>query len=274
METVRMEAERDRAVLSTRAIGYASYNDEAYPPLLRELFDPPYLLFYRGRLPDPEKPLAAVVGTRMPSPQASAQAFDLARGLGRYGMPVVSGLALGIDSMAHRGNLEGGGRTVAVLGSAVDEVYPASNRPLARRIVEQGGLVLSEYPPGTGPKRYHFPARNRIIAGLARGVVIVEAPAVSGALITAQFALDLGKDLWVASAGLGGGNLAALRAGTAKLAADGAGVVSSAEQILGEWGLEIKTIGIHNGAMESGPRFSGKDLASSLARSLNIDFRK
>jgi DNA processing protein len=159
------------------------------------------MLYYRGILPDPEKPLAAIVGTRKPSGAGSRAAYDFGKALGTAGIPVVSGLALGIDALAHRGNLEGGGPTAAVLGSSPDQIYPASNRPLARRIVEGGGVILSEYPPGTGPFKWNFPARNRIIAGLARGTLIVEAPEKSGALITAAFALELGRDLWVARAG-------------------------------------------------------------------------
>jgi DNA processing protein len=135
--------------------------------------------------------------------------------------------------MAHRGGLEGGAPTAAVLGSGLDEVYPRTNRALARRIVESGGVLLSEYPPGTEPRKWHFPARNRIIAGLARGVLVVEAPRSSGALITAQFALDQGRDLWVGSAG----TASPRGEGTRTLAEQGGRVVSAAEEIFREWGL-------------------------------------
>ncbi|MDR2094928.1 MAG: DNA-processing protein DprA [Treponema sp.] len=269
---LREKAEQDAALLSMRAIACVSYYEVSYPPLLREIYDPPFLVFCRGRLPRPEKPLVAVVGTRKPSPRALAETFEICRGLARCGIPVVSGLALGIDAMAHRGNLEGGGETVAVLGSSPDEVYPASNRTLARRIVERGGALLSEYPPGTGPRPYHFPARNRIISALARGVLIVEAPLGSGALITAQFALEQGKDLWVGSAGARErGSFAVLGAGTAKLADEGAKIVARAGDILAEWGIkepvEADTGNVHNEEAV----FSGKGLASSLAKSLNIE---
>jgi DNA processing protein len=199
--------------------------------------------------------MAAVVGTRRPSGRGAAAAYDIARDLGRAGVPVVSGLALGIDALAHRGNLEGAGATVAVLGSSLDEVYPASNRVLARNIVERGGVLLSEYPPGTGPRKWHFPARNRIIAGLARGTVIVEAPVFSGALITARFALDQGRDLWVSAAGIA----SPLGEGTRRLAEEGARVVSGAAFILEEWGME--------GGETSREDFG---LALSLAREMNI----
>ncbi|MDR1900146.1 MAG: DNA-processing protein DprA [Treponema sp.] len=273
MDQIRFLAEKDEKAARLRGMGWVSWASAAYPPLLREIFDPPALLFYRGAFPVPDNPLAAVVGTRRPSAGALAQAYDIGKSLGALGISVVSGLALGIDAMAHRGNLEGGGRTAAVLGSGCDEIYPVSNRALARRIIENGGVLLSEYPPGTGPRKWQFPARNRIIAGLCRGVLVVEAPAPSGALITARFALEQNRDLWVASSGAA----AAPRfgAGTAKLAAEGARVIHTAEDILEDWNLErrrrpegrggIKTEKERTGAAE------GCCLAASLADSLDIE---
>jgi DNA processing protein len=236
MEQVRVQAEKDAAAARLRGIRWVSLVSPAYPPLLREMYDPPAALFFRGRLPDPERPLAAVVGTRRPSGRALAQAFDIARELGRQGVVVVSGLALGIDAMAHRGSLEAAGApTVAVLGSGADEVYPGANRVVARRILESGGAILSEYPPGTPPRKWYFPARNRIISALARGVLIVEAPENSGALITARFALEQNRDLWVASAGLVS---ASTGAGTARLAEEGAKIIRTAWDILDEWNMK------------------------------------
>jgi len=232
-DSIRSRAEKDAAAAGRRGISWVSAAESRYPPLLRESWEPPALLYFLGKLPDPEKPLAAVVGTRRPSGAAAAQAYSLGRDLARGGVPVVSGLALGIDAMAHRGNLEGGAPTIAVLGSGLDWVYPVSNRPLARRILENGGVLLSEYPPGTGPFKWNFPARNRIIAALARGVVIVEAPVKSGALITARFALEQNRDLWVASIG----TVSPLGGGTAKLAEEGAPVITSGRDILEEWGM-------------------------------------
>jgi DNA processing protein len=271
METLRIRAEEDAATARLRGIAYVSYTSPRYPPLLRELWDPPAVLFYRGVLPNPEKPLAAVVGTRRPSGPGAAAAYDIGRALARGGVPVVSGLALGIDAMAHRGNLEGGGPTLAVLGSGLDRIYPAANRMLARRILETGGVLVSEYPPGTEPRKWHFPARNRIISGLARGVLIVEAPRSSGALITAQFALEQGRDLWVASAGIA----SPLGEGNRKLAEEGARIISGAGDILGEWGFisrePERSPGYDNqqGNPPSGGS-PGAALALSLARSLTI----
>lgn len=263
LDMVRMLAERDAKAAALRRINWVSWHSPAYPPMLREIYDPPPLLYFRGSIPHPELPLAAIVGTRKPSPQAAAQAFDIAKGLGRGGVSVVSGLAAGIDAMAHRGNIEGGAATIAVLGSGVDEVYPASNRPLARRILENGGALLSEYPPGTGPRKWNFPARNRIISGLCRGVLVAEAPRKSGSLITARFALDQNRELWVASAGAEVQSGTFDRRGTIQLAEDGAGIVHGASDILEAWNIEIP-------AEEAENLNSGTALASSLAHTLGI----
>jgi DNA processing protein len=257
MDAVRLAAERDAANAVKRGIRWVSLVSASYPPLLREIYDPPVLLFYRGILPDGNRPMASVVGTRKPSAPALRAAFDAGRFLGVQAISVVSGLALGIDAMAHRGNLEGGARTYAILGSGADEIYPSSNRLLARKILEGGGAILSEYPPGTGPQRWHFPARNRIISAMSRGTLVVEAPARSGALITARLALEQGRDLWVSYAGLGS-------EGIARLVEEGAKIISSASDILQEWGLEEKKE-FHD---EAGS--TGRALADSLARRLAI----
>jgi DNA processing protein len=276
MDTFRAQAEQDAAVARMRGIGYVSFMIPHYPPLLREIWDPPALLFYRGRLPNPEQPMLAIVGTREPSPPAMLQAYHIAKALAQEGIPVVSGLARGIDAMAHRGNSDGGAPTVAVLGSGLDEIYPGVNRTLAQRIVEQGGVLLSEYPPGTKPRKWHFPARNRIISALARGTLIVEAPAASGALITARFALEQGRDLWVASTGVMEGSYSPLKAGTRKLVEEGAPLISSAGDILKEWGIVPKENSGENPIDKeyNNREFSASALASSLARSLNIVYEE
>ena len=261
MEHIYKAALEDSRRASLLGISCVSYRDRDYPPLLRELADPPLVLFYRGPLPDPEQMLVGMVGTRKPSAPAMAQCYDFAKALGEAGIPVVSGLALGIDGMAHRGNLEGGAPTVAVLGSGVDAVYPVSNRMIARRILDNGGCIMSEYAPGTGPAKWHFPARNRIISGLSRGVIVAEAPVKSGALITAQFALEQGRDLWVAGAGIAGVS----GEGTRALHLEGAPVINTIQTLFDEWGIRAKK--------ESLPvvSFSGANLAAGLARSLNIE---
>jgi len=255
-DAIRAQAAEDAKRAAQRGIKMVSLAEAAYPPLLREIFDPPALLFYRGSLPDPSKPMAAMVGTRQPSQSGSALAFSLGRQFGRAGIAVTSGLALGIDALAHRGNIEGGGPSAAVLGSGLDQVYPSSNRGLAGRLIEAGGCLVSEYPPGTPPYQSNFPARNRIISGLSRAVLVVEAPERSGALITARFALEQNRDLWVA------GSPAPLGAGTTALAAQGAQIATSAWDILKELGIP----------MPEGEEAvtSGKSMAEKLAEQLDF----
>ncbi|MFW6312692.1 MAG: DNA-processing protein DprA, partial [Spirochaetota bacterium] len=234
-ELLRLAA-RDAEFLRSRECHVLSIRDHRYPAALREIFDPPYLLYVRGELPAGDLPMVAVVGTRQPSASAMLAAHDLGKGLASSGVAVVSGLARGIDAAAHQGAIEGG-VTGAVLASGVDLITPSSNKPLAAAILSHGGFLLSEYAPGVPPLKYHFPARNRIISGLARGVVVIQAPAKSGALITADYALDQGRDLFVHRDGLD----TPAGAGTADLAADGALIVSCASDVLGEWGLVAAT---------------------------------
>ncbi|MHC6204220.1 DNA-processing protein DprA [Breznakiellaceae bacterium SP9] len=264
VEAASVQAEKDLLLLQQRGIAFVAFTEAAYPPLLKKIYDPPFLLFYRGRLPDPETPLVAVVGTRKPSGPASRQAYAIAKGLGQAGLAVVSGLALGIDALSHRGNLEGGGRTSAVLGSGLDMIYPASNRLLARHIVESGGCLLSEYPPGTPPFKGNFPARNRIIAGITRGTLIVEAPEKSGALITARFALESGRDLWVAVTAQG----TAYGAGAEKLCFEGARGITSADEILAEWNWKQPFVQDPLSAVKADSEAACVPYGEKLARSL------
>jgi len=273
---------RDRAgridtICRMRSIKWVSWLDSDYPPLLRESYDPPPVLFYRGILPNPEKSLLGMVGTRKPSPQAAEQAYKIAGNIGRKGISVISGLAHGIDAMSHRGNLIGGAPGYAVLGSGIDEIYPSVNRPLAKRMLDSGGAIISEYPPGVPPSKWSFPARNRIIAALSRGVLIVEAPKKSGALITANFALEQGKDLWVASCGIqkevNGNAVSFNKEGTIKLANDGAEIINSACDILDKWNMKIFPV-YGEGRSESvyAGETSGKnELITSMADFLKIE---
>ncbi|OLP18534.1 DNA protecting protein DprA [Leptolyngbya sp. 'hensonii'] len=175
-------------------------DDPDYPPLLLEIPSSPAVLYYRGQVAPGEHrdgpPCVAIVGTRHPSEYGRRWTRSLTRALVRQGLTIVSGLATGIDTEAHRSCLEAGGRTLAVLGSGVDVIYPTQNQPLYQQILNQG-LVLSEYPAGTKPDRGHFPQRNRIVAGLCRAVIVVEAPVKSGALITAHLANDYGREVYV-----------------------------------------------------------------------------
>jgi DNA processing protein len=173
---------------------YLTPGDERYPALLGVIASPPGL-HVRGSLQAADALAVAIVGSRRPTPYGVATAESLAAELAARGVTIVSGLARGIDTAAHRGALSRGGRTLAVLGNGIDVVYPPENRRLAQAIEEQGAL-LSQFPPGTAPRPYNFPARNRTLAGLALGVVVVEAGERSGALITAGLAADLGRDVF------------------------------------------------------------------------------
>ena len=174
--------------------------DAEYPRLLLETPSPPAVLYYQGEVELQEnlghKPLVAIVGTRQPSEYGIRWTRQISMALAKNGFTVVSGLAAGIDTESHAATMKAGGRTLAVLGTGVDVVYPQSNRGLYKQILTQG-LVLSEYPAKTPPDRTHFPRRNRIIAGLSRAVLVMEAPIKSGALITAHYANDFGRDVYV-----------------------------------------------------------------------------
>ncbi len=228
-------AMRDEKYLTLREIGYTFYWDPDYPPQLKEIYDPPFGLYVFGKWPKAEVPSLGIVGTRRPTALSARAAYSLGKDSASAGVPVVSGLALGIDESAHRGALDGGGITAAVLGCGIDQFYPKANARLGARIVRRGGCLVSEYPPGEPPLRYHFPERNRIIAGLSRGVAVIEAPKKSGALITADYALEEGRDLFVHSSGLKGMN----RIGCEGLFFQGAPVVSSFEDICNHWNLPV-----------------------------------
>ncbi len=215
------QAQADELYLTKRNILCTFYGDGKYPILLREIYDPPLVLFHRGELPPDTMQHVAVVGTRRPTGDALKAAFFLGLELAQSGAAVVSGLARGIDRAAHRGCVEGKGRAVAVLGNGIDAVHPAGSRKLAASILEGGGTIVSEYPPGTLPLKHHFPARNRIISGLSQAVIVVEAPDRSGALITSEYALEQGRELFVHETGLkpgtGGGGLRLAEEGAARI---------------------------------------------------------
>ncbi len=186
-----------RELSRLHALGCAAVTlaDPAYPPLLRQIPDPPPVLFVRGSLPSPEGVAVAVVGSRQATPYGRMVAERLASDLARAGVAVVSGFARGIDAAAHRGALEAGGVTVGVLGCGLDVTYPAGSGALAERVVRRGAL-LTEFPLTTRPLPVNFPRRNRIISGLSRGVVVVEAAERSGALVTARLALEQNREVF------------------------------------------------------------------------------
>jgi DNA processing protein len=221
--------------MDVSGIASLARRDPAYPPLLAELYDPPARLFVRGEPGVLTRAAVAVVGARSCSAYGAQVARSLTRDLAAAGVTVVSGLARGVDGEAHRGALEGGGITVAVLGCGIDRDYPRSHSDLARRIVATGAVV-SEYPAGVEPAPWRFPARNRIIAGLALATVVVEARERSGALITADFALELGRDVFAVP----GEITSALSAGTNELLRQGAAPLTSVRDVLGAIGVETE----------------------------------
>jgi DNA processing protein len=209
-------------------------SDPRFPPLLRAIYDPPRVVFVRGNgaLDVLTRPAAAIVGARACSPYGAQVARLLGRDLAAAGLVVVSGLARGIDSHAHRGALDADGLTVAVLGCGIDRDYPAAHAELARAICKRG-LLVSEYEPGVEPAPWRFPARNRIIAGLCRAAVVVEARERSGALITADLALEEGREVFAVP----GEITSALAAGTNRLLQLGATPLLSADDVLDAFGL-------------------------------------
>jgi DNA processing protein len=226
------EESRRAAALGVRIVSAA---DPDYPALLGRIFDPPAVLYLRGHLePDEGDSSVAIVGARAASPAGRALARAMARELARAGATVVSGLARGIDTAAHLGALEAGGRTVAVLGCGIDRVYPPENAALARQIEEQGAIV-SEFPLGTPPLPGHFPRRNRVIAGWSRGVVVVEAARRSGALNTARTAADEGREVMAVP----GHPSQEAFGGTNQLLRDGAALVRDAHDVAAELGWEL-----------------------------------
>ena len=182
--------------LAKKKMALVLREDAQYPPLLRQIAHPPHLLYVYGETDLTDRFPVAVVGTRRASAYGLTHTREIAAELAQTGVCVVSGLALGIDAAAHTGALDGGGRTVAVLGGALDKPYPQENEPLMRRILESGGSVVSEYAPGTPPSRYSFLQRNRIIAGMSLGTLVTEGPRRSGALNTATRTLENGREVF------------------------------------------------------------------------------
>lgn len=213
----------------TRAV---AWDDDEYPARLAELSGSPPVLYVRGTLTDADARAVAIVGTRRASHYGREVAHRFATDLVAAGVTVVSGLALGVDAAAHAAALAAGGRTLAVLGCGPDIIYPPSHRRLAEQIIEQGALI-SEYFPGTKPDAVNFPARNRWIAGLSLGVLVVEAPARSGALITAELAGELGRDVFAVP----GSILSGSSDGCHMLLRDGATLVTTAAELLDDLNL-------------------------------------
>lgn len=219
-------------------IGYVTIFDKDYPPLLKEAHDAPVVLYVRGSLESLAKPSIAIVGSRKYSNYGKNSCLRLARDLAESGVIIVSGLALGIDTIAHQAAVESGTPTIGVLGCGLGQVYPSSNFLLAKKMIDCGGAIVSEFPPGTQPMKYNFPQRNRIIAGLSLGTLVIEAAEKSGALITAYGALEYNREVFAVP-----GNIDSVNSvGTNVLIQNGAKLVLKVKDILDELNIEAKTI--------------------------------
>lgn len=209
------------------------FGDENYPLFLKEIYNPPIKLHYKGVFGQDERPHIAIVGTR----KATAQGLDIARTLAKElasaGVVIVSGLALGIDTAAHEGALSAGGKTTAVLPVGIDRIYPAQNAGLAARIIEKGGAIISEYAPGVPSLKNHFLERNRIVSGLSLGIVVIEAPERSGALATANHALQQNREIFVIPGPINNENYK----GSHSLLRAGARLATNAREILDDLNL-------------------------------------
>jgi len=241
LRDLRADADRAMAAAARAGIDLISLTDPRYPSQLQTISAAPIVLWSSGRLPLAGATAVAIVGSRAASPYGEEAAASIAHDLARAGVAVVSGLARGCDAAAHRAAIEAGGPTIAVLGCGVDVNYPKEHRRLQAAIARHG-LVLSEFPPGAPPLPSHFPQRNRIISGLARVVVIVEASERSGSLITARCAADQGRDVMAVP-----GSIFSERArGCHALLRDGAGLATSGADVLAE-------LGMHSGAGAAAP---------------------
>lgn len=215
-----------------------TYDDIDYPDELRKIDSPPYVLYLKGEKLSWDRLFAiGVVGTRRCTAYGAKAADNLCFDLAARGITIVSGMARGIDSAAARAALRAGGKTIAVLGSGIDVIYPPENRELMEEI-EKSGTVMTEYPPGSQPMAHHFPERNRIISGLSKGVLVIEAPLKSGALITANYALEAGRDLFAVPGEIFKDN----SKGTNLLIKQGARIVSSAMDIIEEYPADIEKL--------------------------------
>jgi len=226
-----MEKRVERELYLLEEVGgrLVTLKHDTYPNRLKNIYDPPALLYVRGELKKEDELAVSIVGSRKTSPYGRWITEKIGQDLARHGVTIVSGMARGIDSLAHWGAISGGGRTIAVLGCGVDVIYPSENRSLFTKIIDHGAVV-SEFPMGSPPEGGHFPRRNRIISGLSIGVVVVQASERSGSLITAGYALEQGREVFAVPGNVG----AEGSRGTNQLIKEGAKMVESSEDILEE----------------------------------------
>ncbi|HDI83902.1 MAG TPA: DNA-protecting protein DprA [candidate division WOR-3 bacterium] len=232
-KVLNLEVEPIYNHLKKKGVNIVSILSDDYPENLKTIPKPPPILFIRGEIVPEDSKAVAIIGTRRPTEYGRSVAWNFAKELASNGFTIISGLAMGIDTNAHRGALEAGGRTIGVIGCGIDRVYPSSNKRLAQMIADGNGAVISDFPPGTPPLKYNFPLRNRIISGLAKGIVAVQAASRSGVFSTVNWALDYGRDVFAVP-----GNITARQSeGTNRLIKDGAIPVTSPEDILNYFGF-------------------------------------
>ena len=213
-----------------------SIQDEEYPEILRNIYDPPLLFYIRGNKEILNHDSIAIIGCRECSKYGKNIAQELAYNISKNRINIVSGLAKGIDAEAHRGCILSEGKTIAVLGNGLDTIYPQENIPLAKKILEKGGAIISEYPLGERPQKQNFPERNRIVSGMSKGVIVVEAKEKSGTLITVDFALEQGRDVFVVPGNINNDN----SKGTNELIKQGAKIITNYKDVLEEYTREEK----------------------------------
>lgn len=235
-ERGKIDPDREYGKLEKQKISFTTIYDEDYPKNLKEIFSPPVVLYYKGDLNVLNEVCLAVVGSRKFTTYGKNVAEKVVYSLAESGFTIVSGMALGIDTFAHTYALNAKGSTVAVLGCGLDHPYPSSNANLFRQIIDSGGLALSEYMPGKPPLPQHFPARNRIISGLSKGILIIEAGIKSGALITARDGFEQNKDIFAVPGTIFGES----SSGTNQLLKMGANLVTSSEDIIEYYGYKTK----------------------------------
>jgi len=241
--------------------------EKEYPTLLKEIYAPPPILYYRGKLPESNLICLAVVGTRKTSPYGRQITPVIVNGLAKAGLSIVSGLALGIDSVAHQATIDANGITIAVLGCGLDKIYPISNITLANNIIDSGGCILSEYPPGTQPLKQHFPARNRIISGLSKGVLVIEGSHKSGSLITAKCALEQNREVYAVPGNINQPN----SSGTNGLIQMGACLVTKTEDILDALNIEELNFHLENKKIITTNEFEKNILQNITDQPMHVD---
>ena len=255
------EAEKEIIRAEKAGVKIVPFTDSMYPARLRMIPDPPPLLYLKGEIRGEDQKAVAVVGSRSTSDYGRRVARDLCRGLASLGFTVVSGMARGIDGTAHETSLNAGGRTIAVLGSGIDRVYPAEHDKLYQRIIDNGA-VISEFPIGTRPLAFNFPARNRLISGLSLGVVVVEATEKSGSLITAALALEQGREVFAVPGEVG----ASRSRGAHRLIRQGAKLVETVDDIMEEIAPQLV---VRGGKAGSAPK---RTLPQNLSAELQTIF--